>query len=654
METTFSPNLLRYGSDEPLPDVLHLRAGPLSLIYTGGDLRYIRAGDSPILHRLYVAVRDHNWDTIPATLSDVTIDNRGDSFHISFTARHRRGVIDFAWAGSIQGDADGTLRFEMDGEVLSTFRRNRIGFCVLHPGSLAGLACTVEQTDGTVTAGVFPDAISPHQPFFDMRAISHAVAPGVAATVRMEGDTFEMEDQRNWTDDSYKTYSTPLAIPYPVEVKAGERIRQTVTISLSGEVHRGGAESAEEREGVQMAVGGSAGGRLPAIGLGVSSVGPLPESQIRRLQNLHLAHLRVDLRLDDPDYAAQLDRALAEAEALGVGLEMAIHLGEDATGQLAGLRLLLEDTFDKLSTRRRPVVARWLIYRQGEKSTQARWVKLARQHLAEYAPSIPFGSGTNSYFTELNRARPANDALDLVCYTINPQVHAFDNLSLVETLAAQAATVHSTRGFVGELPIAITPVTLRPRFNPDATGAVASPAPGTLPAAVDSRQISLFAAAWTAGSLKYLAESGVASVTYYETVGWRGVMETEAGSPAPFPSLPGAVYPLYHLLADVGEWAGAAVLPVATSDRLAVDGLALEREGKQRILLANLTNSEQRVVVRHDRSSGWLRTLDETNALAAMQQPEIFRKHRGRRIPCTGGVSEVTLLPYATARLDVA
>ena len=61
-----------------------------------------------------------------------------------------------------------------------------------------------------------------------MRAISHEVVPGLMAEVRFEGETFEMEDQRNWTDASYKTYCTPLSLPYPVEVKegtAGEHVR---------------------------------------------------------------------------------------------------------------------------------------------------------------------------------------------------------------------------------------------------------------------------------------------------------------------------------------------------------------------------------------------------------------------------------------------
>ena len=77
----------------------------------------------------------------------------------------------------------------------------------------------------------------------------------------------------------------------------------------------------------------------------------------------------------------------------------------------------------------------------------------------------------------------------------------------------------------------VSPVTLKPRFNANATEPEAVNTPRELPVSVDPRQMSLFAAAWTLGSIKYLAESGASSVTYYETTGWRGVMETEAGSP---------------------------------------------------------------------------------------------------------------------------
>jgi hypothetical protein len=85
-----------------------------------------------------------------------------------------------------------------------------------------------------VERAAFPERIEPAQPFFDIRAISHQVAPGVTATCRMEGDAFEMEDQRNWSDASYKTYVRPLALPWPYTLPAGESVRQTITLTLAG------------------------------------------------------------------------------------------------------------------------------------------------------------------------------------------------------------------------------------------------------------------------------------------------------------------------------------------------------------------------------------------------------------------------------------
>jgi hypothetical protein len=166
--------------------------------------------------------------------------------------------------------------------------------------------------------------------------------------------------------------------------------------------------------------------------------------------------------------------------------------------------------------------------------------------------------------------------------------------------------------------------------------------------------MSLFGAAWTAGSLKYLAESGVDSLTYYETTGWRGVMETEAGSPVPdkFPSLPGAVFPLYHVLADVGELAGGEVVPTRSSQPLLVDGLALRQENRLRVVLANLSPEPRQVLVQNLGQQVRVRTLDETNAEEAMQNPEAFRAQTGELVPTSAGALSLRLRPYAIARFE--
>ena len=155
-------------------------------------------------------------------------------------------------------------------------------------------------------------------------------------------------------------------------------------------------------------------------------------------------------------------RPAEQARALGVSLEVALLLSDAAADELAALVDVLAEI--------KPPVRAWLIFHVRATFDRERWVRLAREQLAGYDPAALIGGGTNANFTELNRARPPVEALDLLCYSINPQVHAFDNASLAETLAAQAATVASARQFAGGLPLAITPVTLRPRFNPNATG----------------------------------------------------------------------------------------------------------------------------------------------------------------------------------------
>jgi hypothetical protein len=385
--------------------------------------------------------------------------------------------------------------------------------------------------------------------------------------------------------------------------------------------------------------------RLPAIGLGAASHGaPLSAREIALLRVLRPAHLRVDLDIAG-DYRSRLAQAAGEAQALGARLEAAVFCSAAAERELAALAAVVADV--------RPPVAAWLIFDTAQKVTPPALVDAAREALGAYDPAATFAGGTNAYFTELNRGRPQLDTAIAVCYSLNPQVHAFDNTSLVETLEAQGVTVASAKALYGARPIRVSPVTLRPRFNPNATGP-AIETPGELPATVDRRQPSLFGAAWTLGSIKYLAESGAASVTLFETTGWRGVVERATGSPEPalFHSIPGAVFPLYHVLADVAEYVGGNVLPSRSSDPLALDGIVLQQGERRTLIIANLRQETQQariaVAGRHVR----VRYLDETTMHSAMTDPEAYRAQPGAAVATPDGVLMITLRPYAVARID--
>ena len=231
-------NLLPAGNQATHGEWQFLRCGPLTGYFDPETvaLRRVCLGENEVVRAVYAAVRDHNWNTITPLLTDVELAAQDEGFHLTFNVRHRERDIDFAWRGKIRGDAEGRIQFTMDGRALSAFRRNRIGFCVLHPTpACAGQPCVVQTMDGQTERGAFPDFISPHQPFQNLRSISHEAAPGVWTEVAFQGDVFEMEDQRNWTDASYKTYCTPLALPYPVLVPAGTEVRQAITITLLAE-----------------------------------------------------------------------------------------------------------------------------------------------------------------------------------------------------------------------------------------------------------------------------------------------------------------------------------------------------------------------------------------------------------------------------------
>jgi hypothetical protein len=390
---------------------------------------------------------------------------------------------------------------------------------------------------------------------------------------------------------------------------------------------------------------------LPQLGLGVASHGsPLSEREMARLKALHLGHLRADLFLSDPGYPALLSHAAAEATQLGVPLEVALLLSDNKGQELHLFKRLLEQT--------KPPVGRWLVYPAKELfqggSPPAEEVQLARECLADYAPAARFAAGTNTDFIFMQRTPPPLALLDLVTLAITPQVHAFDNASIVETLEAQAAVVASARRLAGGLPVVVSPVTLKPRFNAYATGPLPPTPPGELPPQVDVRQMALLGAGWTAGSLKYLAESGALSVTYYETTGWRGVMEREEGSPLPekFRSLAGSVFPLYHVLADVGEFAGGEVIRTQSSDPLHVNGLSIRKNGRSRLILANLNAEPQQVTVQSLGQQAWVRGLDETNVEESMRSPEAFRARPGQFRLTSAGALTLDLLPYAIAQVD--
>ncbi len=645
-----------HGSDAPIPQMRTLRAGPVTMLLDGIDLRYLKIGSTELVRRVYSAVRDVDWNTLPATVTGHEVRETDGGFVVVFQAHHTGREIDFSWRGTITGDETGRVEFTFDGRAEELCRHNRIGICVHHPWrETAGAPFTARTPDGELS-GSFPDLIGPQalvddslRPLFaPFDRLELDLPTGGKILFEFEGDLWEVEDHRNWTDANFKTYSTPVTLGRPAPLEAGQGLRQRLVITPVD------VPVAAPSDGpVQLSVGAPTGTRVPLIGLGQDrDLHRTDPSELALLGALAPAHVRVEVRLDRDDWREALAAGQETAASIGSSLEVSLHVLEADAGRLDAVASALAEG---------PAVERVLVVnadsqtRTPAETTRPQLVNIVRDALGRALPGAQFVGGTEIYFAEINRSRPQLAVWDGLCYSISPQIHAFTDTDVMENLDAQSETVRSARALAGDKPVIVSPITMRRRFNFHAAGDPAPTPAGELPDEVDVRQSALYGGAWTVGSLKYLAESGVEALTYYESTGWRGVLERSSGSELPdtFRSRPGEVFPLYHPLADAIGWRGAEVLSCDSSDVLTSVALAVRVEdGSLRLLVANLTAVEQAVVVRPLEGKLSLRRLNESTASEAASDPAAFRARLDTAT--AAGELSLTLQPYEVVRIDPA
>ncbi len=626
-----------YGTDEAVAPPRVLRAGPLSAELEAGNLRYIRYGGAEVLRAVSFVTRDEDWGTYAPAITDLEVTEDGDGFAVTYAARAGEGPA-FGYEARIEGRADGRLVFAAEGAAEGAFRTNRTGFVVLHPiAGVAGEPVAITHTDGRVVEGRFPARIDPVQPMMDLRALRHTAPGGLEVTCTMEGDTFEMEDQRNWTDASYKTYVRPLARPWPYTLAGGERLAQSVTVTVAGDAAGAGAGAA-----VALRLGAEA-GRMPALGQGLDpddAEAALAEAE--RLAELGIAHL---ICRHDPRRGhgrPELERQLEVARAMGAEpwLEAVVVEVGGFEAEVAALGAMVADLGAPFGT--------VLVSPASDlKSTLpgSPWPP-APEAGGLYAaaraafPGKRIGGGMFSYFTELNRKRPPEAALDLVSFTTSPMVHAGDDRSVMETLEALPAIWLSARAIAGDTAMAVGPSAIGMRDNP--YGAAPKDNPRNIRQAMnrnDPRQRGLLGAAWAVGYVARFADAGFEAVALGAPTGAFGAVWSAANFPQPWYDAHGGLFPVYHVIRGLARLRGQPLRALESPAPDRVLGLAVETEA----WVANLTPAPLEVAF--DPAPEAVALLDAEGFAAAASDPAYLDAWR----PHAGGA--LTLPAFAVARL---
>lgn len=610
-----------YGTSQIETQGQTLTAGPWSALFVDGALRDIRYRGIEVIRAIAYLVRDRDWGTCRPVIRGIEIAPHAHGLHVSYSAEctNPDGHI-LTYAVAIDCDADGALEFRARATAQTDFLAARCGFVVLHPiDGVAGAAAHVEHSDGTVDESSFPALIDPWQPFKDIRTIGHSHASGLNVRCAFTGDVFEMEDQRNWSDASFKTYSRPLELPWPYTMEAGSAHEQSVRLEIEAvrepsptlpAVSDRECEILLDLHGMDEA--------MPALGVAIA-----PDEIAAALANLpllaELAPQQLTLHFDpvaghgqaELDRFAQLQRRAGIAAVLECALPGVAAPEQELQAIAAHIRaaeLALTG-----------IVVSPSVHRQsnppGSISPPCPPLDEVYRAARRVFPDLRLGGGMLSYFTELNRKRPPLERVDWVTHATCPIVHAADDRSVMETLEAIPHITRSCRALIGARPYAIGPVSIGMRQNPYGSRVMPNPRGERVAMAGDDpRQRSLFGAAWLAGYAMALQGASLECLTLGALTGPRGLVGG-SGDGAADPSR----YPAFHIAAALARMAGLNRLPCrAENPRDVACFAASDTEGRLRLIVANLTPEKRTVRLNPGRGNipgdMSLATLDESSA----------------------------------------
>ncbi len=574
--------LALYGAEERPETLQQVSVGPLSFLYTQSGLRRISWHGTELVRAIGWPIRDENWGTYPQeVVSEVINDDDEFDAKLTFSSGEGRLVCDLHIRANLNGELLADLTMTPKDGAFST---NRAGFTILHPiTGVAGAPLLVTRPDGTHAATEFPERIQPDQPVKEISGLSYGV-DAQFVEIHFDGEVFEMEDQRNWSDASFKAYCVPLVHPFTYDIT--EITKQSVRIQFSG-----GAASTKRDEDAKGIRFYNSGQRALDIGIALET-GWAKKGLIQSLRPSHVS-LRTSPKAED------LQQLCASARNAGaVDLELVLPDDEDvAEGLKEVAEALSKEGIEPqraIALRRSYLASHQPVGPWPSGPTPNEMLPLVR----EAFPNALVGGGMLTNFTELNRCRPDANVCDYITHGLTPLVHAGDDMSVLETLEALPQIFSSAEALAQGKPYRLGLASIGMRSNP--YGAAVAENPDQVRrtmARIDPRHRGLFGAAFAVGVLASTESSKVEALCLGAPKGPFGLVYEPADYPqAGYDGTDRVVYPLFHVVREV--------CALADFERLSIGGLpkqvagygALEGDAV-RILLANVSASDQEVVL---------------------------------------------------------
>ena len=530
-------------SENHWPDTTRVTHGGFTLDLAREAIRNIRYEGVQIIDLLYTAIRPSDWSTLKSDEYAADLKISGNDYEITITESFTSALVATTKVILSVGN---TFSVEYELKGLAEYSVNRWGICfcldtadwmgasVLSSGNSYSLLRDISPqrvVDGFVQ-GLFPESHEMQFIAADQRCLK----------VASNGKVLEAEDQRNWTDNTYKIYSGSLKEPRPFTTSPGSSWKQKVNFEV-------GVPKQNSADPTKILVREIE--ALPSIGLQFNS-DPLltPDDLEKALVLLEIDHLRVNAETLTP-------QKIATTASNGLILETALLSSNQNE--------ILKAEVVQLSERV-PAGSRLLIQREGREVVEATDLP-KNESLNTYIP------GTDAYLVDLHREK--FEFTNSVSYSITPTVHSTDTETIFKTLSTQKESIEFAQKYLAPQ-VFLSPITFSTRGNPE-TGHSRDQRINFADRDSAMHIRTIEGAAWTLGSIHAVASAGAFSGSWHELFGEHGIIYSQSGAIK--------FSPVFHAISALGAH-HAHQITIATS--LDNSWVAFENRETKTILVASL------------------------------------------------------------------
>ena len=410
-------------------------------------LRNIKYKNIEILKLISFLVRDKNWNNYNPEI--IKTSNYKNDHNLNFEFDLRYGNHEQLEVNILLTVKDHSIKLSAKGKFLTDFWTNRIGFNLLLPlNGVVGEKVDIINSDNSSELSKFPLNISPNQPMVKFNNLSYQMFNSLDLNIKFSGIHFEMEDQRNWGDASYKIYSGSLLDPFPYKENINSAFHQEIEISISDKLN----SSLNTEDNNFLSDDLSQKLQMPKIGIKIDHESDFDKNFdvdfIYHIINFEKPiHSNKNL-FNKPVYLVALIDHRKNINKIMSDIKEYIELNPMYLDKLLVCPKIYLNSFQPAGEW--PTVPSLSAYYKAAKS---------------YFPQVRIFSGMVTNFTELNRKRPDGD-FDGINFSFTPIVHDASDYGVLDTPNSLEYIMNTVETFSNDTPVHIGPITLGMHFNP--------------------------------------------------------------------------------------------------------------------------------------------------------------------------------------------